>query len=98
MSHPPMTLTIPFMVSELLRLMLGFLIAAFHRPIADWVMKHERVLVVAFRQRGLAAPILSEDAARNIYFGLGIFIILFEMARIWGITHPESIFYLFVAR
>jgi hypothetical protein len=89
---------LPLMLSELMRLMLGFLIAAFHRQIADWVMKQERVLVIAFRQRGIPAPILSEEGARNIYFGLGIFIILIEMARIWGLTHPDSVFFLLVSR
>ena len=86
------------MFNEFLRLILGFMIAAFHRPIADWVMEHERVLVVAFRQRGIPAPVLSDDGARNIYFGLGIFVMLFEMARIWGLTHPETFWALFVAR
>jgi hypothetical protein len=86
------------MFSELMRLTLGFLIAAFHRQIADWIMKQEHVLVIAFRQRGIPAPVLSEESARNIYFGLGIFIMLLEMARIWGLTHPDSIFFLFVAR
>jgi hypothetical protein len=86
------------MAPELMRLVLGFLIAAFHRQIADWIMKQERVLVVAFRQRGIPAPVLSEEGARNIYFGLGIFIILLEMARIWGLTHPDSFFFLFVGR
>ena len=46
---------------ELVRLLLGFLIAAFHRPIADFIMIHERVLVVAFRQRGIRAPMLSTE-------------------------------------
>lgn len=89
---------LPSMLSEIMRLMLGFLIAAFHRQIADWIMKQETVLVVAFRQRGIPAPVLSPEGARNIYFGLGIFIMLLEMARIWGITHPDSIFFLFVGR
>ncbi len=86
------------MVSELLRLCLGFFLAAFHRPIADFIMKQEQVLVMAFRQRGLAAPVLSEEAARNIYFCLGIFIMLLEMGRIWGIMHPDSLLYALVAR
>jgi hypothetical protein len=84
------------MVFETLRLLLGFLIAAFHCPIADWVMEHERVLVMAFRQRGIPAPVLSAEGARNVYFGLGIFIILLEMARIWGLTHPETFWALFL--
>jgi hypothetical protein len=86
------------MFSELLRLVLGFLIAAFHRPIADWIMDRERVLVVAFRQRGIPAPVLTAESARTIYFGLGIFVMLFEMARIWGLTHPESFWFLLVGR
>jgi len=86
------------MFNEFLRLILGFMIAAFHKPIADWIMEREQVLVVAFRQRGIPAPLLSAESARNIYFGLGIFIMLFEMARIWGITHPQSFWYVMVAR
>ena len=77
---------------ELLRLFLGFLIAAFHRPIADFIMEHERVLVIAFRQRGIRAPVLTTEWARNVYFGLGMFIILLEMARIYGFLHPQSVF------
>ena len=90
--------TMTNMIFELLRLLMGFAIAAFHRPIADWVMEHERVLVLAFRQRGIPAPVLSAEGARNVYFGLGIFIILLEMARIWGITHPETFWALFLGR
>jgi hypothetical protein len=86
------------MTPEIMRLAMGFLIAAFHRPIADYIMHHERVLVAAFRERGIPAPMLSTESARNIYFGLGIFIVLLEMSRIWGITHPTSIWYQFVAR
>jgi len=85
-----MTSMTTIMTFELLRLFLGFLIAAFHRPIADYIMEHERVLVMAFRDRGIPAPVLTTEAARNVYFGLGMFIILLEMARIWSLIHPES--------
>jgi hypothetical protein len=61
-------------------------------------MEHERVLVVAFRQRGIRAPRLSTEAARNVYFGLGIFIILLEMARIWALTHPQSAMFFILGR
>ena len=81
------------MVFELLRLLLGFVIAAFHRPIADFIMERERVLVIAFRQRGIPAPVLTTETARNIYFWLGMFIVLLEMARIWGMSHPQSVFF-----
>ncbi len=68
---------------EFWRLVLGLAIAAFHRPIADFIFLHEQQLVVLFRQRGrpLPAP-LSRGAMHNLYFGLGIFVALFEMARI----------------
>lgn len=78
------------MVFELLRLVLGFVIAAFHRPIADYIMEHERVLVTAFRQRGIPAPLFSREMARNVYFCVGMFIVVVEMARIWGLAHPDS--------
>jgi len=80
------------MTFELLRLLFGFLIAAFHKPIADFIMERERVLVIAFRQRGIPAPVLTTESARNIYFGLGMFIMLLEMGRIWGLMHPQSVF------
>ena len=82
-----------FMAFEFLRLLLGFTIAAFHRPIADFIMERERVLVMAFRERGIPAPVLTTEAARTVYFYLGIFIVLLEMARIWGMTHPSSPFF-----
>lgn len=84
------------MAFELLRLLLGFVIAAFHRPIADFIMERERVLVIAFRERGIPAPTLTTEAARNVYFCLGIFIVLLEMARLWGMLHPQSIFFSFI--
>jgi hypothetical protein len=86
------------MTFELLRLGLGFLIAAFHRPIADFIMERERVLVIAFRERGIPAPSLTTEAARNVYFCLGMFIVLLEMGRIWGMMHPQSVFYFLLAR
>ena len=90
--------SIDLMIFEFLRLLLGFSVAAFHRQIADWVMERERTLVVALSQRGIEAPVLTAEGARNVYFGLGIFIILLEMARIWGITHPETFWALFLGK
>jgi len=78
------------MISEFIRLLLGFAIAAFHRPIADFIMERERVLVIAFRERGIPAPMLTTESARTVYFALGIFIVLLEMARIWALSHPNS--------
>lgn len=72
------------LVIEIMRLSLGLLIAAFHRPIADFVMPHERQLVALFRSRGLPMPdVVKESTAYNVYFTLGIGVALVEMARIY---------------
>jgi hypothetical protein len=72
------------MAIEIARLMMGLLIAAFHRPIADFISDRERALVVTFRQRGMAVPpALPTDAARNLYFSIGIFIMIVEMLRLY---------------
>jgi hypothetical protein len=72
------------MVAEVTRLLLGVLIALFHRPIAAKMMQQERAIDVYFRQRGIRLPEPPSDTtAQNLYFGIGIFICLLEMARIW---------------
>lgn len=80
------------MFVELLRLALGLTIALFHRQIADYVLHHERMLVIAARQRGLPLPATpTTETTRNIYFALGICLAVFEMLRIWTMLHPQSI-------
>ena len=72
------------MVVELTRLLLGVVIAIFHRPIATGMMRQERALDVYFRQRGIRLPNPPSDStAQNLYFFLGIFICLIEAGRIW---------------
>lgn len=76
---------------ELIRLAMGLLIALFHRPIADYMLHQERALVVAFRQRGLPLPQPpTTETTRNVYFGLGIFLAVFEICRIWLLLHPAD--------
>jgi hypothetical protein len=76
------------MAIEIARLFLGLLVAALHRPIADFITDQERLLVVSFRQRGMALPAaLTRETARNLYFGVGIFIVLVEMLRIYRVLH-----------
>jgi len=71
-------------VVELTRLLLGVLIAVFHRPLAVKVMQQERVLDSYFRSRGVHLPAPPSDStAQNLYFLIGIFICLFEAGRIW---------------
>jgi hypothetical protein len=83
--------SISLMIVELTRLLLGLLIAFFHRPIADFVLVQERALVVAFRQRGLPVPAApTTETARTIYFLIGIGLAMFELCRIWVLLHPAS--------
>ena len=72
------------MAIELTRMGAGLLILVFHRQIADYIMEHERSLVVAFRQCGVPLPAApSTETARNIYFFIGVFVVLFQIVRIW---------------
>jgi hypothetical protein len=72
------------MVLEITRMLLGVLIAVFHRPIADKIMQQERAIDSFFRQRGINLPTPPSDAtAHNLYFAIGIFICLLEVGKIW---------------
>jgi hypothetical protein len=83
--------SITLMVVELTRLLLGLLIALFHRQIADFVLVQERALVIAFRQRGVPLPAApTTETARTIYFLIGILLAMFELCRIWMLLHPTS--------
>jgi hypothetical protein len=73
---------------EIARLLLGLMIAGLHRRIADFITERERSLVLVFRQRGVPLPAaLSREVARNLYFGIGIFVVLVEMLRIYQLVH-----------
>jgi hypothetical protein len=72
------------MILEITRLLLGVVIAVFHRPLASTIMQHERALDGFFRSRGIQLPAPPSDAtAQNMYFIIGIFIALIEAGRIW---------------
>ena len=74
------------MAIEIARLCLGLLIVAFHQRIADLVLERARSLVIAFRGRSLPLPAaLSTQTAHNLYFGIGMFIVLVEWLRIYQI-------------
>jgi hypothetical protein len=73
---------------EIARLLLGLMIAACHRQIADFILERERSLVLAMRQRGLPLPAaMSTATARNLYFGVGIFVAIVELLRIYQMAH-----------
>jgi hypothetical protein len=72
------------MLVEVARLLLGVLIAVFHRPLANTIMRQERALDGYFRSRGVQLPAPPSDTtAQNLYFVIGIFICLIEAGRIW---------------
>jgi|1186.fasta_scaffold83695_1 hypothetical protein len=80
------------MITELTRLMFGILLLGFHRQVADFIVYHERILVGLLRERGLTFPAApTTETARNIYFGIGMFVVLYEFARIWLILHGKLI-------
>jgi len=73
---------------EIARLLLGLAIAACHRRIADFMLERERSLALIFRQRGVPVPaVLNPETARNLYFAVGIFVVLVELLRIYQIAH-----------
>ena len=79
------------MIAEISRLLLGLLIALFHRPFADFMLRQERVLVVMFRQRGVPYPATpTTETTRNFYFGIGIALAMYELVRIWMLLHPTA--------
>ena len=76
------------MAVELARLLLGVLIAVFHRPLAARIMEQERALDACLRRRGVNFPApLSDAAAQNLYFTIGICICVIESGRIWLAAH-----------
>lgn len=77
------------MAIELTRLAFGLLLLTFHRPIADYIRAREHALVIMFRQRGVLLPTsLGTETVRNIYFLLGVFVVLYQLTRIWLSLHP----------
>ena len=83
--------SMPVMVVELIRLLLGLALAWFHRPIADYVIEQERSLVALAGQRGLRLPAVpSIESGRSIYFGLGIFVAVVQLARIYLALHGAA--------
>ncbi len=72
------------MLLEMARLMLGLLLAAFHRPVADFILEQDRVFVGLVRRGGIPLPAgLSVESSRTLFFTLGILVALAQMARIY---------------
>jgi hypothetical protein len=72
------------MVLELARLMMGLILAAFHRPVADFILAQDRAFAGLAQRGGIRLPAgLSAEASRNLFFCLGIVVALAQMARIY---------------
>jgi hypothetical protein len=72
------------MLMQFSRVLLGLVIALFHAPLADFLRKQDCELADTLRARGIAFPGgLPEEASRTIFFGFGIAVALFSLARIW---------------
>ena len=72
------------MAIELTRLAFGLLLLIFHRPVADCMLRQEQALALLLRQHGVSLPgTLQAETAHNIYFLIGAFVVLFQLARIW---------------
>jgi hypothetical protein len=77
------------MVADVARLLFGLLIVGFHRPLADFILRQEEQLVALFRGRGLPLPgVPSQATARNVYFGIGMFVATLSLFRLWSAMHP----------
>jgi hypothetical protein len=69
---------------EIFRLLLGLAIAVFHRPLAGKIIEQDRVLDAYLRSRGVyLPPPLSDSAAHNLFFTIGIVVAVVQAARIW---------------
>ena len=72
------------MVLEIARLMMGLVLAAFHRPVADFIVQQDRLLTALVRRGGVNLPQgFSLETSRTLFFFLGILIALAQMARIY---------------
>jgi hypothetical protein len=70
--------------ADFAHLVLGLVVALFHRPIGNFIMDREHALDGFFRRYGVHFPEPPSQATlHNIYFGLGLFISLFSIAHIW---------------
>jgi hypothetical protein len=72
------------MLLEMARLLMGLMLAAFHRPVADFILEQDRAFAGLAQRGGLKLPAgLSTEASRNLFFCLGILVALAQMARIY---------------
>ncbi|HEY0564214.1 MAG TPA: hypothetical protein VGC88_01450 [Terriglobales bacterium] len=72
------------MIVEFMRLLIGVLLMAFHRPVADYALNLDHVFAAMFRSRGVSFPAPPRQTTMHtIYFCLGIFVCLLSLMRIY---------------
>ena len=72
------------MLLELVRLVLGLILAMFHRPVSDFILEQDRALAGLVRSRGIPIPApLTTETSRTLFFLLGIGVALAQIARIY---------------
>jgi hypothetical protein len=72
------------MIVEFTRLLIGVLLMAFHRPVADYVLDLDHVFASMLRSRGMKFPAPPRQSTMHtIYFCLGIFVCLLSLMRIY---------------
>ncbi len=75
------------MTVEIWRLALGVALMLFHRPLGEFIIEQEHVIVGRMRQRGLVLPNPIRPAtAANVLFLVGVYISLFVLMRIWTLV------------
>ncbi len=73
------------MLIELARLLVGVVLMAFHRPIADYFVDLDHVLTSALRSQGFRLPTPPpQSTMHTVYFCLGIFVSIFSLAQIYS--------------
>lgn len=75
---------------ELLRLVMGLLLAVFHRPVSDFILEQEHAFAGLARRGGIRLPApLSLETSRTLFFSLGIIVAILQIARIYlTYLHP----------
>jgi hypothetical protein len=77
------------MLLEILRLLVVLAVAIFHRPLVSILLTQDRALDSYFRSRGVwLPPPLSDAAANNLFFWIGILASVGQAAKIWLLIEP----------
>ncbi len=73
---------------EITRLVLGLLIALFHKPLADFITDQDQQLVAMFRRRGVTLPnTMRRETAHTLFFCMGILVAMVEIGRLWMLIY-----------